>query len=348
MKYFQKLLALLLILSLVVINNGCKKESATEPPPAINEAEELVKYLENTIGTGQTYIYDCASFVIDASVYRTEFLADPSKILTIDIRTAADYNAKRLKRAINVSLANLRTVFDTLNFDRYNRIVVVCYSGQTSAYAVSLMRALQPNKIRADKIVSLKFGMSSIDSSFAQNYWLTKRGNTRIGDFKANDPPVKPAKGNLPTLNTGKRTGRDILVTRVDSLLKAGFTIATISDATLYQNLSNYFIVNYWPLNLYKDPGHIEGAYHYDPVTRPFMLANDLKTLPTNKIIVMYCYTGQTSAYIGAYLRLMGYDVKSLLYGANSMIYNLMIQKNVPNAFKPETDIKVYRDLLEP
>ena len=45
-----------------------------------------------------------------------------------------------------------------------------------------------------------------------------------------------------------------------------------------------------------------------------------LKTLPTDKTIVVYCYTGQNSASIAAYLRLMGYDAKSLKFGANSMI----------------------------
>ena len=48
----------------------------------------------------------------------------------------------------------------------------------------------------------------------------------------------------------------------------------------------------------------------------------DLKTLPTNKQVVVYCWTGQTSANLAAYLRVIGYDAKSLTYGANGMIYD--------------------------
>ena len=37
---------------------------------------------------------------------------------------------------------------------------------------------------------------------------------------------------------------------------------------------------------------------------------------------VIYCWTGQTSALVMAYLRVLGYDAVSLKFGANSMIYD--------------------------
>lgn len=344
MRELKKLFLLLIILPVFIGHVGCKEESTTEPPPpAINESEELVKYVE----ASGNYIYDATSFVFGAVDYRTAYLANPAKVYTVDLRAAVDYNAKRLKGAKNVTLAGLRAHLAAVNFDNFDRIVLVCYSGQTSAYAASLMRSLYPIA-QANKIVSLKFGMSSIDSSFAMNFWLAKRSNVRAAQFVKTDPPAKPAKGDLPKLSTGKKTGKEILENRVDSLLAAGFTIATVSEATLYTDLTKYFIVNYWPVALYKDPGHIDGAYNYDPAGKPFQLANDLKTLPTNKTAALYCYTGQTSAYFGAYLRLIGYDVKSLTYGANSMIYDVMVSKPVANAFIPGTEIKGYKDLLEP
>jgi len=48
----------------------------------------------------------------------------------------------------------------------------------------------------------------------------------------------------------------------------------------------------------------------------------DLTTLPTDKTVVVYCWTGQTSAFLTAYLRILGYNAKSLVFGANGMIYN--------------------------
>ncbi|PKP52846.1 MAG: hypothetical protein CVT92_07150 [Bacteroidetes bacterium HGW-Bacteroidetes-1] len=69
-------------------------------------------------------------------------------------------------------------------------------------------------------------------------------------------------------------------------------------------------------------------------------LAMDLKTLPTDKPLALYCYTGQTSSYLAAYLRLLGYDAKSVLYGTNGMIYDIMVQ-NAMTIFS-EGDIKGY------
>jgi rhodanese-related sulfurtransferase len=63
-----------------------------------------------------------------------------------------------------------------------------------------------------------------------------------------------------------------------------------------------------------------------------------MKTLPTNQTIVVYCYTGQTSSFVAAYLRLLGYDAKSLSFGANAMIYDTM----PGTKFVPATEIKGY------
>ncbi len=344
----KKIHLLYLTFAILFLVTGCKKDESNPvtPPAAIEEANELVKYVESN----NDYIYAGASFVMSASTYRTEYIADATKIYTIDLRSATDYSTKHLKGAVNVTLANLYSHIKGLTLSNYKYVVVTCYSGQTAAYAVSLVRSMFPIS-DANKIVSLKWGMSSIDSSFATNYWLAKTSNIRASQFVTTDPPAKPVKGNLPTLSTGKTTGKEILEARVTKLLTDGFnsTTITIDQATVYTNLSNYFIVNYWPLAAYKDPGHIDGAYNYEPTTKPFKLDSLLKTLPTNKTIVLYCYTGQTSAYVGAYLKLIGYDVKSLLYGANGMIFDKMnaSANTKANAFVPATEIKSYTDLLE-
>lgn len=325
---------------------GCNEEESsvvTPVPTAINESAELAKYVESN----NDYLYTASSFVLSASSYRTEVVADPAKIYTIDIRSAADYASKHLKGAVNVPMANLYTHVKGLTIANYKYVVVACYSGQTASYGVSLVRSMLPIS-EANKVVALKWGMSSIDSSFATSYWLSKTSNARASQFVTADAPVKPVKGELPTLSTGLTTGKAILESRAAKLLTDGFNI-TISEATLYTNLSNYFIVNYWPNAAYKDPGHIDGAYNYEPTAKPFKLDSLVKTLPTNKTIVLYCYTGQTSAYVGAYLKMLGYDVKSLSYGANSMIFDKMkaSANTSANAFVPANEIKSYKDLLE-
>lgn len=53
-----------------------------------------------------------------------------------------------------------------------------------------------------------------------------------------------------------------------------------------------------------------------------------LSTLPTNQTIVPFCFTGQHSAFVTAYLNIIGYDAKSLLYGANSFMNGEMITRD--------------------
>jgi rhodanese-related sulfurtransferase len=114
----------------------------------------------------------------------------------------------------------------------------------------------------------------------------------------------------------------------VNTLLNEGFTPATVTNQTVFGNLTGYYIVNYWPADQYADPGHIPGAIQYTPKAS-MKLDADLKTLPADKNIAVYCYTGQTSAFLAAYLRLLGYNAQTILYGTNAMIYDKMVEKNM-------------------
>ena len=137
---------------------------------------------------------------------------------------------------------------------------------------------------------------------------------------------AKGAAGDLPELSTGKTTGQEILKARVNYILtdaEEGFDAAKVTNQVLYDNKDDYYIVNYWPEAEYNDPGHFLGAIQYTPAGS-MKLSADLKTLPTDKTIAIYCYTGQNSAFLTAYLRLIGYDAKSLLFGTNGFMYDNM------------------------
>jgi rhodanese-related sulfurtransferase len=323
---YIRIFTLLLIVPLVFSLQACT-DSTTAPEP-INEAQVLLEYLESN----GDYINTSAPSIVSASDVRTTMLSNPSAQYIIDMRASADFTAGRIEGSVNVTMANLLTHIKSLpNAASYTRIVINCYSGQTAAYAASLLRLMGYSNV-----FSLKWGMSSWDSTFAQNYWLTKMSNSRASQFTTAATP-KDAAGSLPTISTGKTSGAEILEARVNALLTVGYAPATIDNGTLFTNLSGYYIVNYWPLSQYNNPGHIPGAIHYEP-KQDLKSLTYLKTLPTNKPSVFYCYTGQTSSFLAAYLRLLGYDARSLLYGANAMIYDQM----PANKFLPSTEIKGY------
>jgi len=321
----RKLFWILNILVLTLVFTGCQKEDE------INEAEVLASYLESTTSPlGKDFVNTDLPTIMTAEELNTLNVTNQAYI--IDLRSAADFATGHIKNAHNVALADLVSHMATVNESSYTKIAIVCYTGQTAGYAASLLRLLGHSKV-----FSLKWGMCSWHADFSSR-WANAISNTYATQM-VTTTTEKGAKGELPVINTGKTTGQDILEARVATLLTEGFTPATITAATVFGNPSNYYIVNYWPAAQYADPGHIPGAIQYTP-KETLKLAADLKTLPTDKPIVVYCYTGQTSAFVAAYLRLLGYDARSLMFGANSMIYDVMVSKSM-TVWKA-TEIKGY------
>lgn len=306
-----KILLLGLIFAMFFMT-ACNDEEEATP---INESQVLTEYLESADSPyGKDYVNTDMPSIISATEVKT--LNETGQVYIIDIRSAADFALGHIENAHNVALADIVTHIEGVDLAPYTKVAVVCYTGQTAGFATSILRLLG-----YEKAFSMKWGMCSWHADFASR-WNNAISNAYAAQFTVT-PTDKAAKGSLPVLATGKTTGQEILEARVDAVLTEGFTPASVTNQTVFGNLSGYYIANYWPAAQYADPGHIPGAIQYTP-KETMKLATDLTTLPTDKPIVTYCYTGQTSAFLTAYLRLLGYDAKSLLFGANGMIYDIM------------------------
>lgn len=310
---FQKrYLAFLLVLLAGL--TACE-DNGTEPEPQpVNEAQLLVDYLEANRD------YDVhGGFITTAETVRTTLVAEPDAQYVIDIRSATDFATGHIAGAVNVAAGDLIDHMAAMSpaASTYDDVVIVCYSGQTAAYVVGVLRALG-----YENAVSLKWGMSSWNEQLATP-WMGAPSNQYGTQFVTTASPAKNVAGELPTLGTGLETAEEILAARAAEVITA-FGDAKVGASTVFANLDNYYIVNFWPEATYLSVGHIPGAINYDPTTSPFLQANDLLTLPTDQPVVIYCYTGQTSAYLAGYLRVLGYDARTLLYGANGMAYDRM------------------------
>ena len=312
---------LMLVLASVV---ACDDDNTTDPPPAIDEAQLLVDEVESRTDPH-------TGFIMSAQALHTNLLVAPDDYLVIDVRAADDYAAGHIEGAVHVAIPDLPAYFETIDPASYENIVLVCYSGQSAAYSVGALRAMGHNNV-----VSMKWGMSSWNPDFAVNpgrYWAAAPSNQRQTQFVTDPSPAMNGPGELPAINTGLETGPEILDARIDELFAAGFGPAAITDDDVFLNLDDYYIINYWPENLYLGVGHIPGAINYQPSTMPFFQDTDLLTLPTDQPVVIYCYTGQGSARLAGYLRVLGYDVRTLLYGGNSMVWNNMVDNGIGSAF---------------
>ena len=119
-----------------------------------------------------------------------------------------------------------------------------------------------------------------------------------------------------------------VIEDRMAEMLTAGFKGINYTDMVT-NGLENYFIVNYFSEADYNGtggsgvPGHIEGAYQFTPAAS-MGLDQMLPYIPTDMPVVVYCWTGQTSSQVTAYLNSLGYEAYSLKFGSNNLFHSLL------------------------
>ncbi len=274
-------------------------------PP--DEFETLVTYLE----TNNNFINGEGLPLIMADEVKKNM--KDSKFHIIDIRSDSWFEYGHIKGAANVKSPDLLTYFEsTINPADFDKIVLVCYSGQSAAYYSSLLRIAG-----YDNVFSMKWGMSSWREDFAENSWLKNLKNDFVSNLETTENS-KPEKGAHPVLNTGKIEAEEILKARLEELFATPYKEFIVKSPEVFENPDNFFVVNYGDLENYNN-GHIPGAVNFEPNTS-LLTSADLFSLPTDKKVLVYEATGQKAAYVIAYLNVLGYQTGNLAYGQNSFM----------------------------
>jgi rhodanese-related sulfurtransferase len=290
---------------------------------AIDEFKILVDYLE----VNGNYINTDAPSMIKATEIKENL--KNAKYLIIDIRKDTDYDKGHIKGAVNVKSEDLVKYFDKkIKPANYEKITLVCYSGQSASYYSGVLRIMGYSNV-----YTLKWGMSSWGKSFAQNVWTKNTANTFTDKLETKSNPL-PTKGTTPFLATGKTDAKDILQARAEMAMTTVYKDFITKSEDVFANPSNYYIINYLNEEMYNN-GHIPGSIRYEP-NKSLNMAEALSTIPTDKRIVVVCATGQTSAYVVAYLHMLGYNVGNLAYGLNGFMNNALVKKGEGwNGFTP-------------
>jgi len=315
--------------------NTTEPAAQTQEVAAVSESQILVDYLE---ANGDFINSDKVPAMIKSKEV-FENLENP-KYLVIDLRSYPDWAKGHIPKSVNVDMKSLISYFEVnIKPADYDKITLVCYSGQTATFASSILRVLGYNNVFA-----MKWGMSSWNKDFAKK-WETNLSSDYIAQLETKSNP-KNAAGSLPTLTTGLTDPKAILKSRAKEVLNAEFKSVLVKPAELFSNGAAYYIVNYWPMPKYET-GHIPGAIQYTP-KKSISTKADILTLPTDKKIVVYCFTGQHSGFVTAYLRLLGYDAYSLGFGSNSFMHQKLVDNGAEewSAFTKEEihDYKVEVD----
>jgi rhodanese-related sulfurtransferase len=313
MKRLNLLLGLLFLSSALMFqscNNGLKRTEKVDVAvsPIADQAQAIVTLLEHhgdyVNAPGSPYLLAADDVFYNKNNY-----------LLIDIRTKDDYVKGHIDGAYNVPRADLLKFLDTLDASQYEKIVICDNDGFESAYAASILRGKGYGNA-----FPLKYGMGAWNGIFATG-WKNSGSNKYAGALVTTNTP-KHKKGALPKINTKAKTVTGILNARAADVIDDDFLV---SVDEVMNNKDNYYIINYWPKDKYES-GHLPGAVWYAP-KKSLRTDLELLTLPADKKIVVYCYTGLSASTVIGYLRLIGYDAYAIKWGANSFMYNTLKAK---------------------
>lgn len=245
-----------------------------------------------------------------------------NRYYVIDIRKNEDYRAGHINEAVNIDIPNLLEYLNkTVAASAYEKLVIVCKNGQTSAYVTGVLRLLGYSNA-----YSMSYGMSSWNPSI--NHWSERVSNKYAAKLEKKENTLVKTYP-FPPIKTGQSCGAEILNARGVTLFNTPTNRLMIKADRAFDELDEFHIIAYMPKTIY-DQGHIPGAFHYEP-KKSFSKEGLLNTLPSNnKKILVYDYTGQTAAFLMAYLRLLGYNAFTMPMGANSFMYDILKANGKP------------------
>lgn len=315
MKSLLKLFWILALIPALVFLNACNddKDDNDDPVPTAEDRFEDVKAYMIANGMDLPDILD--TWITSAENVYTVMTDDDANndFYIMDIRKSTDFSAGHIQWAVNTTLGNV--LAEAENADG-KKIVVVCYTGQTAGHAVVALRMSG----YPDAMV-LKWGMSGWNPATA-GAWQGGIGDAADGSANWVAAPgsiTANVVGTAPKLEYVTDDPQEIIADRVAQLLVDGF--AGVNATDVLDVPSNYFINNYWAQADVEHYGNIKTAYRIQPLT---LAAGEYAYLDGTAKVVTYCWTGQTSSMITAYLRILGYDAYSLKFGSNGMIHSTL------------------------
>lgn len=210
----------------------------------------------------------------------------------LDIRSAADYAKGHVEGAINAPWGGTAISDILVKLPADKPLFVYCYSGQTAGQAVHTLNIAGFDARSVN--LGFNFGISKVDGYEAV---ITEEANVPTEDVTEIDPSVQAALHNyyagLADVKETKFKNYKVSEKNLNEMLTAGedFYLLSIRSAEDFGK------------------AHIDGAAN---LPWGAGMEKGFADLPTDKPVVVYCYSGQTAGQTVAALRLLGLDAVSL------------------------------------
>lgn len=310
MKIINKIIPLFLIFLIF----SCS-ESNLQVKEAVQEISKTQLVYDEIIKNGDFISSDEFPPIVNS----TEVYQNLGKYLVVDVRKGLDYANGHIKGAVNIKLSELIDFAQFTGFPDYEKVIIVCYTGQSASYGAAVLRMLG-----YDNVFVMEWGMSSWNKKFSAKW--EKNINDNFQSKLVKKLTAKKENTTLPEFEAKRNSGAEILYNRAKMLLKDGFGKAAVTVDRVVPNLAKSYEICLTPEDLYKE-SHLKGAVLYK--ADDLKIETSLLSIPNNKIIVVYDLNAHKSTFITAYLKMLGYDAKTLKYGANSFMNSVLKEKDL-------------------
>ena len=325
MKRFSKLFLLTIVLlgllfstTLAVVGCGEEEEDTTAGETATTDtvadsetmlADRIIQVMASTETTGEYAGNAIKAEDLDA------MMADPAEmenVTLVDIRQQEAYDKGHIEGAINIPYLEWASMENMMMFPEGNKIIVICYSGNTAAQAVMGMRIL------GHDAAALAGGMESWEAGKAQGTIsaLQSANNEVVMDEPMQEAAPAPDASWEPLTEEEHNELMMPVDDYFSNMTEGGVNVITAADLKAKIDSGEADSMTLLDIRTPEDftsIGHIDGA-----INIPFKavaVPDNLDMLSKDKQIVVICSSGNPSAQTVTALNLLGYDAKVLKYG---------------------------------
>jgi rhodanese-related sulfurtransferase/predicted small lipoprotein YifL len=312
MKKLNKLVALLIMVVMVFSIAGCgSKKDDTTGSMDLTDTENSSSNEDTSSDDEKTEVFSIEEGVsayfanMPKHIYKIsqkEFI-DKVKanddMVIVDIRTAEDYKKGHVKGAYNAPWGPA-IAENITKIAQDKEVFIYCYSGQTAGQAVMTLNLAGINARSVN--LGFNFGISKVE------------GYEEVIEETVNEFPKETydVPEEVITALTDYYNGLlDVKETKFKN-----YKISEDNLKAMIDGNEDFYLLSIRGEKDYNE-GHIKGA---ERISWGAGMEKQFSSLPKDKKVVVYCYTGQTAGQTVAGLRLLGYDAVSLNGGLGMSI----------------------------
>lgn len=269
-------------------NNANNTPAATEQQSEVVVSTEVVEEVDVVTEAAMAYF---ANFGDDRNIISPAKLFEKIEagedMVIIDIRQADAYAEAHLKGAVNVPYGTVAEALELIPDDV--PVYVNCYSGQTSSQTTALLR------IAGKYAYNISGGYGSISGTEGyEKYADTEVHTLTDASYEVADEIEAVIADYYKAATTGTFASFQFPVASLQELVEAESDAYTILDVRGAEDYA---------------AGHVAGAMNI-----PFGkgMQEGFAQIPTDKPVVIYCYSGQTASQVMGVLRALGFEAYNL------------------------------------